>query len=759
MTKPSENNVVSLRPDYTTMVYEDPDHDPLNQLASELSRGISQRVSDRASIEQRWIEDYQQFLGEYDDEIKKAMAQKGGAQVYLNLTRQLVNQTVAQLADMLFPTDQKNWGIGPTPKPSIAKDLQSTETYTTPLGETLVDENDQPATVADVAQRAIDIIREKAKKMEKTIDDQLVECTYYSTALRALYQAAIFGSCVIAGPEATVTYEIEWEIDENGEGTTARIANKNEVLKPMARLVPLWDFFPDLSANTIEDSEDFYERSLLTTKQLRKLKRRAKAGYLSAQIDKLLTSGPSTTYTASNNIDVLKQMAGISDTSKRNRYEVWTYTGPIKTDALLRAGVELPDGELENEYEGTVVFTSGVVIKVALNPLDIEEHKYSLYCLHNDEFSLFGSGVPRMSRNEQRIINTAWRLMLDNSTKAAGPQIVAKQGAVTPQNGEWGMEPWKLWLADETIPDVRSAFSVFPFPSVQGEIANILSLANQYIYQTGGLPPQSQQSGQGQVPSTLGGMAMMTNSQNADRRRQVRDWDNGITKPLIRRFYHWNMHYNPDPEIKGDFEVHARGTSALLLREQQAINIMALLDKYAAHPALAHLLKSDKALEKIAQAMHIAPDEIIKSPEEVAAEQQQQQEMAAQQPQEAEQDPAQAQQQLQLQIEGMRAEQAQAKRDFEQQLEVFKQNFEREQNDADRQLKIALAQEETARSGNALQVQVLKYAQDEKLSYQKILADLKKNRWKYNQQNAMFQKEVELKKTDGPTANYGLESK
>lgn len=50
---------------------------------------------------------------------------------------------------------------------------------------------------------------------------------------------------------------------------------------------------------------------------------------------------------------------------------------------------------------------------------------------------------------------------------------------------------------------------------------------------------------------------------------QVKNFDDGITKPFISAMYHWNMKFNSDSDIKGDYAVQARGTScSYLLRKQ-----------------------------------------------------------------------------------------------------------------------------------------------------------------------------------------------
>lgn len=719
--------------------------DPLDLMGHSLWRSVQRTVSERAPIEQRWLEDLQQYLGLYDERQRALFVETPDrASVFLNLTRAAVNQAESQLADLLFPTDTKNWGISPTPRPEIVQDVTDTSPVTLDDGATVVDpETGQPVTRGDVAARALAIADERCRRMERTIEDQLVECDYSAEARAALHSAAVFGSGVLAGPEVKTAVRHQWTPAGDG-GPTTHVAEVSESRVPYARHVPLWDFFPDMSASTLDECEYIFERFYMTRKQVRQLARRQ--NYMPGQLRKVLETEPRATRNVSAQVNTLKQLtntAAPGSTVEDNRYEFWMYHGPISKDVLIAAGLPLDPDDPMSEFDGIVVFCGATIVKAVLNPMDTEAWPYSVFCWQRDDFSVFGFGVPYMGRNEQRIANTAWRMMLDNSSKTAGPQVVMKRAAVKPADGKHVIAPWKVWYADETVSDVRAAFGTFSWPSLQAEIGNILQLAQQFMNTTVGLPPQVGQ-GQGQTPHTLGGMAMLMNASNTDRRRQVREWDDKVTKPLIERFYHWNMQYHPDPEIKGDYEVYARGTSALLLREQQAINLMALLDKYAAHPVLADKVKGTEALRKIVEAMHISPDEVVATDDEIKAAEQ------ARAGQEAPPDP-------QVVVEQMRSEQIQLRSDMQRQLEEVKAQYEAQEAEANRELRRWLAMLNAQQQDRALQVEALRLAQSKDIDYKRILADLKKHRWRLQLDASKFKTETALKQQDGLDANYGLE--
>ncbi|NDD53286.1 hypothetical protein EBZ39_05330 [bacterium] len=89
--------------------------------------------------------------------------------------------------------------------------------------------------------------------------------------------------------------------------------------------------------------------------------------------------------------------------------------------------------------------------------------------------------------------------------------------------------------------------------------------------------------------------------------------------------------YNEDEEIKGDFSVDARGSSALLIRDIQNQAFLNLLAA-ATNPVFGMFIDPQKLFEKALQAQHIDPAEIFKSEEEIEKIKEQQAQMAAQGP-------------------------------------------------------------------------------------------------------------------------------
>ena len=77
------------------------------------------RVAMRRNVELRWLEDTRQHQGNYQEKITKDLQNDKKSTLFINETRPKTNSCDARLSDMLFPTDDKNWGVGPTPVPEL----------------------------------------------------------------------------------------------------------------------------------------------------------------------------------------------------------------------------------------------------------------------------------------------------------------------------------------------------------------------------------------------------------------------------------------------------------------------------------------------------------------------------------------------------------------------------------------------------------------------------------------------------------------
>ena len=697
---------------------------------TELQQRLQDNLRQRMTIERRWVADLRRYQGMVTDTERIEAADQGRSCIFVKYTRTKADAWAAQMNDMLFPADDRNWGIEPTPVPKLNK-----------LSQMVQSQTGEPTPEAAQANQILAEARSRAEAMEREIDDVLTECDYPAEGRRCIHYAAVLGTGILKGPQVETFTNSKYRQVEGGEW--AGMIEEEE--RPVARNVYPWDFVPDMSGRELRDCEYVFERHFMTRKQIRSLPK----SYDQNAIQKLLKLDATATHQtadAEGLYNELRALSGLDQNYRDRRYEVWEYHGPISIKVLQEAGVELDkDDETMPEIDGIVIFAGDIVLKVMLNPYDTEEWPYSVFVCEPDEACLFGYGIPHLCANSQDILNTAWRQMLDNGAMAVGEQVVVNKKAVAPADGTWTLKPKKVWLAqgDAATMDVQKAFSSFSINSHQQEYQNVIQLAKSFMDEESGLPMIAQGE-QGQVTPTLGGMSMLMNAANAVRRAQVKEWDDNVTKPMIRRFYAWMMQFSLKSEIKGDMTIKARGTSALLVKEVQNQQVMALIQNFSQNPQLAPAFDWYEALKVLNASMSLGSTGILKQKEEYDQAIQQAQQAA----QEQQGDPR-LQMQMQLQQMKQEHELRMAQMKSEQTIQIEQMNS---------QQKAMMLQMQYEANASRERIEVMKLQQTKQISEEQMLMRLNEIDKQQRHDMAQFMAEIQIKQNDGLTANYGLGS-
>ena len=590
----------------------------LNTFASRLSKLATEQVAKKNQVEQRWLEDIRQYHGEYNPSDLSRLRESMGSEVFVNITRNKTNAAEARLQDMLFPTDDRNWGITPTPVPELEK-LSNEQSVDPQTGE--------PLDAIVVARELLSQAKEKASAMQEEIDDQLTESRYQPKARDIIHDACQLGTGVVKGPVIVGRTKKRWDTLQDGVSVLQIV----EALEPSVERVDPWDFFPDMSATRVDEAEFFFERRRLSKKQLRDMAKLP--GVLTSQVRELVKNDAKSTHIARTHIDDIRNITGINTIGEGNKYEVWEYHGPISKseflDAMMGSDSEYTEeeiDELDDEIEAVVFFSANSVIKVVINPMDSGDRPYSVFNWETDESSIFGFGVPYLMRNPQKVINAAWRMMMDNSGLSVADQLVINRELLQPADGSWEMTPKKMWYLRDKTRSVQEAFASFSTPSHQQEMANIFQMARQLADEETNLPLIAQGEQSSHVTKTSSGMAMLMNSSNIVLRKAVKNWDDDISRPLITRFYDWNMQFNDNPNIKGDFSIDARGSGALLVREKQQENLMVYANISASNPFFSQRRDWAGLDREIAKSLEVPYENITLSDAEIAEATQAQQE-------------------------------------------------------------------------------------------------------------------------------------
>jgi hypothetical protein len=616
--------------------------DSVGRFGELVTKMVDEAVEARRSsgIEARWLEDLRQYYGgdwsqmgaagvvqaSINAEEKRAQEPVGGKQrqaksrIQVNITRPKTNSAISRLSDMLLPTDDRNWGLKPTPNPDLAEDATDTDTVMTQNGQDMQNPDGTPVTKAQVALNALGKARKKCEGMAREIDDQLVECNYNAEFRKGLWDLGVMGTMILRGPTPRTIKKRNWK-----RGLDPKLAQPKWKLQvdetdvPASERVSPWNFYPDPACGgDIRRSRYTVERKEFNAKTLRDL--RGQTNYIDSQIGLCLQEAPQS-HKDGHQQRNQRFISGEYEYRPDAIYEVWVVHGEFEKGKLADAGVEgcecADDEDRLNSISGSVFLCNGRVIKAALNPLDSGEIPYDVAVYEKVEGQVFGVGVPFILRNPSRVVIAGWRMVMDNSALSGGIQVVVNKKLVEPADGSWSISGTKVWQAKDGTEDVQKAFQVHQVGSRIPEIMQVIDRALQFAEDESSMPAIMEGSMK-QAPEQVGVANMLQNAANTVLRRLVKEVDDNITDPHITRYYDWNMQHNENEEIKGDYQVDARGSSVLLVRDGQR-QILMQIGQFVLHPLLGRFHKRSGYdwLKSLYESNHVDSEGILVDDTEV----------------------------------------------------------------------------------------------------------------------------------------------
>lgn len=682
----------------------------LEAIATTVCAKIKDAVGGRQSsgIENEWL-GAEEFYQGYDDANRSEFSGAGrtvtaesapkaatGSTVFPNITQPYVDAAAARVGDMLLPTDDRNFTIEPTPVPDLFAGLEqairanqpqpAAAPITQPGAEAQgmgvpgmpqpaqqqvpQQPGEEPKVSVDGVVMAVAQAKEKfeadklaaknaAEKAQEQVDDWLAECQYHAEVRKVIDDAAKLGSGVLKGPVPVKRRATAWARNPVSGVYEMQVV---EEIKPASLRVDPWDLFPDPACGESIHSGDYVaERDRITGKCLKDM--HGLPGYFDDAIAQCMKDGPARATDTDGKRNLMSDQH-----ADKSQYTVWYFHGSLRADELRAAGMDLSefgdDIEDEQTFPAMVTLVNERVIRLSLNPLSDGQFPYDVIPWKRRPGMPWGVGVAHQMRTPQRIVVAASRNLMDNAGLAAGPQLVALNG-VEPANGTWEIRPLKFWKQNDDVqPGTNSSpLQSVVIPMLQNELMAIIQFGMKLAEDVTGLP-MLLQGQQGSAPDTVGGLTILNNNANSVMRRLARLFDSSITEPHIRRYYTWLMEHSEDDEAKGDFNIVARGSSALVERDMQAQQLVQIL-QMSLNPAFG--LNPQKVAEELLKSYRFNPSTFQYTDEE-------KQQMAQQQ---APEDPR-------ITSEKMRAENAMA-------ILKAKQEFDAAEADKDRQFEQFMA--------------------------------------------------------------------
>ena len=559
----------------------------IEALGHRLKLRFTQYEQERRLAELKWLRNLRQFIGEYDPEIKMKL-DPNRSQAYPRLTRVKVMSIVSRLMNLMFPSSEKNWTLEASPVPNLPMEVMA------PLlqqVQVMAMQAQQSGQAVDLNKMVEDAIVAEAKKrasaMEKEMEDQLEELgggktlDYVALCRKVVMSGTLYGAGVLSGPFTREQQQRSWDIDPRS-GTL--IPKTDVVMRPQYEFVPIWDYYPDMSAKTWEQMDGQFQRYVMSRHQVRALADRS--DFFGDIIKEYLKDNQQGNYQRRSYESELKALGvhtAVGDNQGR-KYELLKWEGYIYASELSAVGVAVPDEMKSEDIPAVIWLLDGKVIKADMNPWfrltgDPAVKMYHQFVFEEDDTALIGNGVPNVMRDSQLSVAATARMALDNAGVTCGPQLELNLDLLRPDQDLKSIGAYKIWYregtgADAQLPAIKEIKIDAHLPDLLGLMDKFREFADMETFvtpATGG----DMSKGPSEPFRTATGASILRGDAALPFKDVVRNFDM-FTQSVMSSLVAFNQHLNTKQEIKGDYQVIARGAMSLVAKEVRGMQ----LDQY-----------------------------------------------------------------------------------------------------------------------------------------------------------------------------------
>ena len=590
------------------------DPEQLDRLGARLASTFASYESDRKVHEERWLSNLFQVRKIYEPKVAN-MIPADRSKAYPGMTAWMVRGTIARLMQMLWPQTEKNYGVRPSPLPDLS--VEQLQQVLDQLVKEKAGEGD-PSQVEltnhEIEKGIREFAKGKAEKMELKIDDDLQEMEFITLARKVVRSAAIYNIGILTGPFHTKAKARTWERDVN---TGVYRAIEVDKYKPLFEFLPVWNYYPDLTATELGKQDGEFERHIMTRVEVEELAQRP--DFLKDRITDYLTRNTSGNYrerwfeSAMKGEPKSAQAAVQGRTSRK--YEVLSYWGHVTGRELRSAGIDIPDSQIGNSFHSNVWMIDSTVIKAKLAPLGETIRHHHIFVFEDDDLSILGNGLCDTLRDSQMGLNETVRAALDNAS-VIGPMAELNTDMLVPGQNH-AISKHKTWLREsnggqsDAIPAVRNI-------SIDSHLHELLPLVQLFLSfgdKESGLPPASlgdTSQGGSEALRTQRNASMFLGAAALPVRDTVRNYDS-FTMSVISALVAWNKKYDANPDRDGDHNIIARGSTSLIAKEVLASSLAEF--KASLTPDELPHIKVRELLKERAKANDIPVDDLMEDEE------------------------------------------------------------------------------------------------------------------------------------------------
>jgi len=584
----------------------------------------------KETYERQMLANLRQKNGEYDPEKLAEIRSVEQPEIFLNLTDTKCRSAVAWIKDIVIQLTQRLFGIDPTPIPDLPKEIvdqiingivaqyldmavsQAQQTGQAIPGDMLRQMiSQQVAQSKDRIQAEIvKVAKKMAEDIEDQIDDHWVEGGFYKALEQAIDDVVILKGGIVKGPIFRKDRVRRFVRDPQ----TGRISRSIEI-----QVVPQYDrrspfnIFPSPYSIGVDDGYLFDVLTLLPSRLYDLI---GIEGYREDEIRAVLRE-----FEEGELNDNWLELS--EDTKEGIGQENVEDEAPAEKIYCLELWDEIPGKQLaewgieeiedpDKTYSACVWCIGTHVIKAMLNYDPLGRKPYSKTAFETDNDSFWGVSIPELIADCQQVCNACARSILANIGLGALPMVDLNVDRLAPGASR------KVWpgrvfeTTDEQMGSGSKPVNYYQPAMVTEQLIRVLDTFSKLADDHSGVPAWAHGDPQvGGGGNTASGLNQLINQAARGIRAVVRNIDMDIIIPCLERHYDYLLDNYDVYGLLGDYKLSAKGTAALLAKEQQTMRKMEFMN-FTQNPVDLQLLGPEnrrKMLFEVAKNLGINLDE------------------------------------------------------------------------------------------------------------------------------------------------------
>ncbi|HLA29306.1 MAG TPA: hypothetical protein VJZ49_15575 [Syntrophales bacterium] len=613
---------------------------PSEHFVSALSQHIIPKwqAAQQAKIipEMEMLASVRQKRGEYDPQKLAEIQNVGQPEIFMNVTDTKVRNGVAWIKDIIIQPTQRIIAVDPTPLPDLPQDIkeQITSSVVRQYLDMAVSQAAQTGQQISsdqlrawmqqesdaVGDRVHSEIVKKAKAMAEDITDQIddhfKEGGFYKALNQCIDDIVGLKAGFIKGP----TFRKERLKKTSQDPATGKLVRNIET-----KIVPQYDrvspfaVFPSPRSTTVDNGYLFLVGSI-RPHQLHELI--GVPGYDEAEIREVLKEFQEKKLNDEWLTLSLEAKEGIGEENPDQPWsapenipylELWD---ELPGKLLLEWGMtaeDIPDPD--DDYAVCVWQIGTHVIKAMLNYDSLGKKPISKISFENDNDSFWGRGVAEMIADCQQVCNACARSILANIAMGALPMVDLNIDRLEPGASR------KIWpgrvfpTTDEQMASGSKAVNFYQPQMVTQQLQAVYDAFSRIADEHSGIPAYAHGGDVG-AGGNASGLAQLIGMATRGIKAVIRNIDLDGIVPCLERHYDYLLENFEIYGLMGDYKVSAKGTAALLAKEQQTARKNEFLN-YTANPVDIQIIGTEnrrKILFSVAKDLGIDIDENILPP-------------------------------------------------------------------------------------------------------------------------------------------------